>query len=63
MFFNSIFIHLGRVWTDVKNIDLSKKNENVLVRARVHTSRGTGERSISFILPSYKIRRDDEVFH
>ena len=62
MFFNSIFVYLDRVWTDVKNIDLSKKNEKVLVRARVHTSRGTSERSISFILPSYNIRKD-EIFH
>ena len=62
MFFNSIFVYLDRVWTDVKNIDLSKKNGKVLVRARVHTSRGTGERSISFILPSYNIRKD-EIFH
>jgi len=33
----------NRVWTDVKDIDLSKKNQSLLVRARLHTSRGTGK--------------------
>ncbi|XP_057293248.1 aspartate--tRNA ligase, cytoplasmic-like [Hydractinia symbiolongicarpus] len=32
-----------KVWTDVCKLDLSKKGERVLVRARLHTSRGTGK--------------------
>lgn len=32
-----------RVWVDVKDIDLSMKGQKVLVRGRVHTSRGTGK--------------------
>jgi len=33
----------GRVWTDVKDIKLSRKGERVLIRARLHTSRLTGK--------------------
>jgi len=32
-----------RVWTEVMDLDLSKKAERVLVRGRLHTSRGTGK--------------------
>jgi len=33
----------GRVWTEVMDLDLSKKGERALVRGRLHTSRGTGK--------------------
>jgi len=39
----------NRVWTDVCNITLSKKGERVLVRGRVHTSRGTGKQCFVMI--------------
>lgn len=35
-------ILLDKVWTEVCKLNLSKKGERVLVRARLHTSRGTG---------------------
>jgi len=38
-----------RVWTDVKNIDLSMKGQRVLVRGRVHQSRGTGSQCFVMI--------------
>jgi len=38
-----------RVWVEVKDIDLSMKGQTVLVRGRVHTSRGTGNQCFVMI--------------
>jgi len=36
------FIFIERKWTDVQDLKLNKKGESVLIRGRLHTSRGTG---------------------
>jgi len=39
----------SRVWSDVCDITLTKKGERVLIRGRVHTSRGTGKQCFVMI--------------
>jgi len=38
-----------RVWTEVKTIDIAKKDQKVLVRGRIHQSRGTGSQCFLMI--------------
>ncbi|KAI6645869.1 Aspartate--tRNA ligase, cytoplasmic-like [Oopsacas minuta] len=33
----------GRIWTEIKELDLSKRDSEVLVRGRMHNSRMIGE--------------------
>lgn len=42
-----------RVWTDLKELDLSKKGEKVLIRGRLHTSRGTGKQCFVMMRQRY----------
>ena len=43
---------VDRVWTKVKDLLPEKAGEKVLVRGRLHTSRGTGEKLFYIIFTS-----------
>ena len=38
-----MIFYIGRVWTPVKELVSEKANKTVLVRGRVHNTRGTGK--------------------
>jgi len=42
-----------RKWTDLKEIDASMAGQNVLVRARMHTNRGTGKQCFIMLRQQY----------
>jgi len=43
----------GKTWTDIKDVDLSKKGQSLLLRARMHTSRGTGKQCFIMLRQQY----------
>lgn len=46
-------VKTDRKWTDLKFLDLTKKGEKVLIRGRLHTSRGTGKQCFVMIRQRY----------
>lgn len=46
-------VKTDRKWTDVKDLDLNKKGEKVLIRGRMHTARGTGKQCFVMIRQRY----------
>lgn len=39
----TLIFYLGEKWTEIRDLDLSKRNNLVLVRGRMHNSRMIGE--------------------